>query len=33
MRKTETMENGHTMTDQIKEVVDASHTDLAKNKE
>ena len=24
MRKTETMENGHTMTDQIKEVVDAS---------
>ena len=33
MRKTETMENGHTMTDQIKEVVDASHADLAKNKE
>ena len=33
MRKTETMENGHTKTDQIKEVVDASHADLAKNKE
>ena len=33
MRKTETMENGHTMTDQIKEVVDESHADLAKNKE
>ena len=28
MRKTETMENGHTMTDQIKEVVDASHEEF-----
>ena len=33
MRKTETMENGHEMKDQIKAVVDASHSDLAKNKE
>ena len=33
MRKTETMENGHTMADQIIKIVDASHNDLAKNKE
>ena len=33
MRKTETMENGHTMADQITKIVDASHSDLAKNKE
>lgn len=33
MRKTETMENGHTMAQQIAQVVEASHSDLAKNKE